>query len=81
MVGLDYAAIGAGPSGLAAARNLQRYGIPWSGYELAQDVADGPPGGVRRGTPVSCFANGTLSEPHVPTFRGSFDGEVLHTSR
>lgn len=33
-----YAVIGAGPSGLAAARNLQRYGLPWTGYELAEDV-------------------------------------------
>ena len=42
-----YAVIGAGPSGLAAARNLQRLGIPWSGYELGDDVGglwniDGP---------------------------------------
>jgi len=33
-----YAIIGAGPSGLAAARNLQRFGIPWTGYELGADV-------------------------------------------
>ena len=33
-----YAVIGAGPSGLAAARNLQRFGLPWTGYELAADV-------------------------------------------
>ena len=33
-----YAVIGAGPSGLAAARNLQRHGLPWVGYELADDV-------------------------------------------
>src|SRR6478736_1334239 len=42
-----YAVIGAGPSGLAAARNLQRFGIPWEGYELASGVGglwdiDGP---------------------------------------
>nr|WP_193615035.1 NAD(P)-binding domain-containing protein [Nocardioides lijunqiniae] len=42
-----YAVIGAGPSGLAAARNLQRAGIPWTGYELASGVGglwdiDGP---------------------------------------
>ena len=42
-----YAVIGAGPSGLAAARNLQRRGIPWTGYELGADVGglwniDGP---------------------------------------
>ena len=159
-----YAVIGAGPSGLAAARNLQRLGIPWSGFELASDVGglwdiDGPRstvyesahlisskrtteftefpmrdevadypshrellayfrdfadhlrparglrvrhrgglgpavgrrrlGGasarVRRaassaGTPGVVIANGTLSEPAVPTFAGSFDGEMLHTS-
>ncbi|MET1060630.1 MAG: NAD(P)/FAD-dependent oxidoreductase [Nocardioides sp.] len=157
-----YAVIGAGPSGLAAARNLQRFDIPWSGYELADDVgglwnidgprstvyesahlissrtttqftefpmretvadypshrellayfhdfatafdlrdgfafgtevtrvertaagwevtADGPDG--RRTTTHAgvVIANGTLSEPVVPTFAGSFDGEVLHTS-
>ncbi|USQ76888.1 flavin-containing monooxygenase [Ornithinimicrobium cryptoxanthini] len=33
-----YAVIGAGPSGLAAARNLQRFGLPWTGYELADGV-------------------------------------------
>lgn len=30
--------IGAGPSGLAAARNLQRFDVPWTGYELGNDV-------------------------------------------
>ena len=35
---LTYAIIGAGPSGLAGARNLQRFGIPWTGYELGDDV-------------------------------------------
>lgn len=44
---LTYAVIGAGPSGLATARNLQRRGIPWVGYELGDDVGglwniDGP---------------------------------------
>ena len=33
-----YAIIGAGPSGLAAARNLSRLGIPWVGHELGDDV-------------------------------------------
>lgn len=161
-----YAVIGAGPSGLAAARNLQRAGIPWAGYELASGVGglwdiDGPrstvyesahlisskrtteftefpmgdevadypshrellgyfrdfattydltsgfefgsevvaasphPDGgwtvtVRHGGPDGelrehrhagvIAANGTLSEPSVPTFAGSFDGEVFHTS-
>ena len=47
MPDLTYAVIGAGPSGLAAARNLQRRGIPWAGYELGDDVGglwniDGP---------------------------------------
>ena len=32
------AIIGAGPSGLAAARNLQRQGVPWVGFDLARDV-------------------------------------------
>ncbi|MCW2853351.1 MAG: monooxygenase [Nocardioides sp.] len=158
-----YAVIGAGPSGLAAARNLQRAGIAWTGYELASGVGglwdiDGPRSTVyesahlisskrttefaehpmgdhvadypshrellayfrdfaRRFDLTSGFrfetevvaaaphpdggwtvtvehagvrsehrhagvlvANGTLSEPSVPTFAGEFDGEVLHTS-
>ncbi len=157
-----YAVIGAGPSGLAAARNLQRFGVPWVGYELGgevgglwniegprstvyesahlissrtttqftefpmkETVADYPShrellayfgdfadhfglrGGFEFGTEVICatprdgawdvtvdglsgrrttthagvlVANGTLSEPNVPTFEGSFDGEILHTS-
>ena len=158
-----YAVIGAGPSGLAAARNLQRAGIPWAGYELAAgvgglwdidgprstvyesahlissktttqfaefpmraEVADypshrellgyfrdfastyaltdgfsfgtevvsarptgdgswtvvssGPAGTVERRHAGVIAANGTLSEPSVPTFAGSFDGEVFHTS-
>jgi cation diffusion facilitator CzcD-associated flavoprotein CzcO len=159
---LTYAVIGAGPSGLAAARNLQRQGIAWAGYELAADVGglwdiDGPRSTVydsahlissKRTTEFTEFpmgeevadypshrellayfrdfadafdlrsafefgtevvraephdgswavtvrtagvertvqhagllvANGTLSEPSVPTFAGSFDGELLHTS-
>lgn len=158
----SFAVIGAGPSGLAAARNLQRAGIPWAGYELAsgvgglwdiagprstvyesahlissktttqftefpmkESVADypshrdllgyfrdfasaysldagysfgtevvsarpadggwvvvsnGPDGTVERRHAGVIAANGTLSEPSVPTFEGSFDGEVLHTS-
>ena len=43
----SYAVIGAGPSGLAAARNLDRLDISWTGYELGDDVGglwniDGP---------------------------------------
>ncbi len=154
----SYAVIGAGPSGLAGARNLQRFGVPWVGYELGEDVgglwnidaprstvyesahlissrtttefaefpmkqsvADYPShrelfeyfndfadhfglrDGFRFGTEVQriapagggwevtaagrttqhagvLVANGTLSEPHVPTFAGEFDGTVLHTS-
>ena len=162
---MTYAVIGAGPSGLAAARNLQRAGIAWVGYELAAGVGglwdiDGPrstvyesahlisskrttefaehpmadevadypshrellayfrdfadrfdltagftfgaevvaaaprPGGGGGWTVTVevdgvrtehqhagvLLCNGTLSEPSVPTFAGSFDGEVLHTS-
>ncbi len=33
-----YALIGAGPMGLAAARNLQKYDIPFTGFELYGDV-------------------------------------------
>jgi NADPH-dependent 2,4-dienoyl-CoA reductase/sulfur reductase-like enzyme len=159
---LPYAVVGAGPSGLAAARNLQRAGLAWAGYELADDVGglwdiDGPRStvyesahlissrttteftefpmaghvadypshrelhayfrdfadafdlrsGFAFGTEVTrvepdgdawavtatgpdgertirhagvLVANGTLSEPSVPSFRGSFGGELFHTS-
>lgn len=33
-----YAVIGAGPSGLAAARNLQKLGLPFQGFEAYSDV-------------------------------------------
>ncbi|NLU83062.1 NAD(P)-binding domain-containing protein [Rhodococcus sp. HNM0569] len=33
-----YALIGAGPSGLAGARNLDRYGVPFDGFESHSDV-------------------------------------------
>lgn len=33
-----YAVIGAGPSGLAAARNLQKFGLPFQGFEAHTDV-------------------------------------------
>ncbi|MDX6744525.1 flavin-containing monooxygenase [Actinocorallia sp. A-T 12471] len=158
-----YAVIGAGPSGLAAARALQRQGLPWAGYELADDVGglwdiDGPrstvyesahlissktttqfaeypmpdaapdypghrellryfrayaaeyglrdgftfgaevgkaepvPGGgwdvtvtTAEGTATHrhagvILANGTLSEPNIPDFKGEFSGELIHTS-
>lgn len=38
MTSSDVAVIGAGPSGLAAARTLQRAGLTWEGFELADDV-------------------------------------------
>ena len=157
-----FAIIGAGPSGLAGARNLDRRGIPWVGFELGDDVGglwniDGPRSTVyesahlissRTTTQFSEFpmaddvadypdhrallayfrdfadtfglrdkfqfgtevvtvepgddgwsvtsrdstgertesfagvilANGTLSEPNIPTFKGEFSGETLHTS-
>lgn len=33
-----YAVIGAGPMGLATARNLSKQGLPFVGYELNNDV-------------------------------------------
>lgn len=163
MPALPYAIIGAGPSGLAAARNLDRFNIDYQGFELNSSVgglwdingqrstvyesahlisskstteftefpmsdstADYPSHrelldyfnayadhfGIRerfqfntevikveqRGevwsvttrtttgqTQTSDFsgvliANGTLSEPNVPDFPGTFSGETIHTS-
>lgn len=157
-----YALIGAGPSGLAGARNLSRLGIPFDGFEAHTQVGglwniDNPrstvyrsahlissktttqfaefpmPAGTpdypghrelreyfeayarrfdlhrhfRFGTSVVrvepdgdewvvetdtdgtrttaryrgvIIANGTLSEPNMPSFSGAFTGELLHTS-
>ena len=154
-----YAIVGAGPSGLAAARALQRAGIAFDGYEASSGVGglwdiDNPrstmyesahlissrtttefsefpmdtdadyPGHrtlldyfrryadhfglterfrfdtrVAELTPTDdggwtlrteggdatrydgvILANGTLAEPNMPTFRGSFTGELMHTS-
>lgn len=163
-----YALIGAGPAGLATARNLQRYGIPFVGFEAHGDVgglwdidnprstvyrsahlisskkmtefdefpmddavADYPSHGelrhyfrafadhfdlrqhyrfhtrVESAEPTGAdgdadagwrvttdhggesttetfagvlIANGTLSEPNIPTFEGDFAGELLHSA-
>lgn len=157
-----YAIIGAGPSGLSAARALQKQGISFDGYEASRGVgglwdienprstvyesahlissrtttefrefpmrstadypshreliayfrefaghfglaelfrfetrvttltrtddggwmlhAEGPDGSVGQRYDGVILANGTLAEPNVPTFRGEFTGEVLHTS-
>lgn len=40
----------------------------------------GPEGEETRWYAGVVLANGTLAEPNVPTFRGSFTGELLHTS-
>lgn len=157
-----YAVIGAGPSGLAAARALQREGLPFDGYEAASGVgglwdidnprstmyesahlissrttteftefpmdstadypshrvligyfrnysaafglgerfrfdspvtslertasggwqvtADSPAGPTTTEYAGVIIANGTLAEPNVPEFPGTFTGEILHTS-
>ncbi|WP_345801837.1 NAD(P)/FAD-dependent oxidoreductase [Microbacterium sp. AZCO] len=157
-----YAIIGAGPSGLAAARALQKAGIAFDGYEASRGVgglwdienprstmyesahlissrtttqfaefpmetaadypshrvlieyfrsysarfgldaryrfdtkvtrlektddgewmlrASSPDGEVARRYTGVILANGTLAEPNIPTFRGEFTGELLHTS-
>ncbi|MHC2999625.1 flavin-containing monooxygenase [Microbacterium sp. HJ5] len=159
---LRYAIIGAGPSGLSAARALQKAGIAFDGYEASRGVgglwdienprstmyesahlissrtttefaefpmdtqadypshrtliryfrdfanrfgltgrfrfdtkvtsleesdeggwmlrADGPDGALAERYDGVILANGTLAEPNVPTFRGEFAGELLHTS-
>lgn len=156
-----YAVIGAGPSGLAAARALQKRGIGVDGYEASHDVgglwdisnprstmyesahlissrtttefadfpmrttvdypghrvlheyfrdytehfdlrplfqfdtrvtrleprdggwdltALGPDGEQTRWYAGVVLANGTLAEPNIPSFPGTFTGELLHTS-
>ena len=157
-----YAVIGAGPSGLAAARALQRAGVAFDGFEASHGVgglwdidnprstmyesahlissrtttefaefpmdstadypghrtllryfrdfadrfgltdaflfdtrvtslergddgawmlrAEGPEGTIESRYAGVILANGTLAEPHVPSFRGEFTGELLHTS-
>jgi cation diffusion facilitator CzcD-associated flavoprotein CzcO len=157
-----YAVIGAGPSGLSAARALQRAGLEFDGYEASRGVgglwdienprstmyesahlissrtttefaefpmastadypshreliryfrdfadrfaltehfrfetkvtslqpadgggwmlhADAPDGPVAERYDGVILANGTLAEPNVPSFRGEFTGELMHTS-
>ena len=156
-----YAVIGAGPSGLSAARALQKAGIQFDGYEASRgvgglwdidnprstmyesahlissrtttefrefpmdstadypshrtlvqyfrDFADhfgltekfrfqtrvtavdktdagwmvraiGPDGESEQAYDGVILANGTLAEPNIPTFRGDFTGEIMHTS-
>jgi hypothetical protein len=157
-----YAVIGAGPSGLAAARALQKAGIAFDGFEASRGVgglwdienprstmyesahlissrtttefaefpmdsdadypshrtlityfrdyadhfgltdafrfdtrvtsierradgiwtlrAEGPDGSINEQYRGIILANGTLAEPSIPTFRGEFTGELLHTS-
>ncbi|MDE0547355.1 NAD(P)/FAD-dependent oxidoreductase [Microbacterium sp. C7(2022)] len=157
-----YAIIGAGPSGLSAARALQKAGIAFDGYEASRGVgglwdienprstmyesahlissrtttqfaeypmastadypshreliryfrdfadhfgltdqfrfetkvtavtrdddgewmlrATGPDGEISQRYTGVILANGTLAEPHIPTFRGEFAGEIMHTS-
>ncbi len=43
-------------------------------------TAEGPDGEVRRTYSDVILANGTLAEPHIPSFRGEFDGELMHTA-
>ncbi|NYE21073.1 flavin-containing monooxygenase [Microbacterium immunditiarum] len=158
-----YAIVGAGPSGLSAARALQKAGIAFDGYEASRGVgglwdienprstmyesahlissrtttefaefpmktdadypshrtlieyfrdyaehfgltehftfdtkvtglergadglwtlrADGPDGPIEERYAGVILANGTLAEPNVPTFRGEFTGEIMHTSK
>ncbi|MFB9645759.1 NAD(P)/FAD-dependent oxidoreductase [Microbacterium terregens] len=158
---LRYAVIGAGPSGLAAARALAKAGIDFDGFEASHGVgglwdienprstmyqsahlissrttteftefpmdstadypghrsllryfrdfadrfgltgrfrfdtrvtslekdengwmlrAEGPAESIAQRYDGVILANGTLAEPNVPSFRGEFSGELLHTS-
>ena len=163
---LKYAIVGAGPSGLAGARNLSKRGIDFDGFEAAGEAGglwnidnprstmyesahlisskttteftefpmpEGTPdypghkvlrkyftefahkfdlltyfrfntevtaiervaegwkvswqggnGGGATGSAIYAgviLANGTLAEPSIPTFAGTFDGEILHSSQ
>lgn len=43
-------------------------------------TAEGPNGTATRDYRGVVLANGTLAEPNMPVFPGTFDGELLHTS-
>jgi len=48
-----------------------------SGWRL---TAEGPDGEVSGAYSDVILANGTLAEPNVPSFRGEFAGEIMHTA-
>lgn len=49
-----------------------------SGWRVTAVSADGTTSTTEH--PAVILANGTLAEPNVPTFRGEFAGELVHTS-
>lgn len=53
-------------------------GAPGDGWEVCWTDAQGPHKAEFAGVMI---ANGTLSEPNMPTFPGSFDGELIHSSQ
>lgn len=52
-------------------------GEPGEGWRVTWRDAEGEHSAVYAGLMI---ANGTLSEPNMPVFRGQFDGELIHSS-
>ena len=52
-------------------------GGPGDGWKVTWQNEDGEQSGEFKGILI---ANGTLSEPNLPTFKGDFDGEIIHSS-
>ncbi len=52
-------------------------GEPGNGWKVTWTNSDGEQSAEFKGVLI---ANGTLSEPNIPTFKGKFEGEIIHSS-
>ncbi|MCG8494182.1 MAG: NAD(P)-binding domain-containing protein [Sneathiellales bacterium] len=56
---------------------LEPLGKEGEGWQVTWKNEEGEQSGQFKGVMI---ANGTLSEPNLPSFRGDFDGEIIHSS-
>jgi len=56
---------------------VEPLGKAGEGWQITWKNAEGEQSGQFKGIMI---ANGTLSEPNLPSFKGKFDGEIIHSS-